>query len=430
VIRRPGIVLALLTGLNLLNYLDRFVLSAVLPKVQEDLHLSNFVAGSLSTVFLIGYFATSPIFGHLADRAPSGGRTRLIALGIAVWSAATVASGLARGVATLVAARAFVGVGEASYATIAPTLIDDVAPQGKSGRWLSIFFTAIPVGSALGYILGGEVQHATGSWQASFLVAGGPGLLLALASLLVAEPPRRAREALPDLIGASRELFSYPTFAKGVYGYCAYTFAMGGFAYWAPKYIYARYGGAPGRSASVFGTITVVAGFVGTLVGGWIADARTKAALSAPAGQAAREGGREDSTTVRVNLEVCVVSAAAGAPLAAAAVLAPTAAQFYAWTFPCEVMLFLSTGPVNVVLLRSAPPELRASAMALSIFAIHLLGDLWSPPLIGLASDHAPIEWAMMAVPAGFALAAIVWWMARSGQVDRTGSGALRANAS
>ena len=176
VIRRPTLVLALLTALNLLNYLDRFVLSAVLPKVQDDLHLSNFVGGSLATVFLIGYFATSPVFGQLADRAGAGGRARLLAAGIAVWSAATVASGLVAGTASLVAARALVGVGEASYATIAPTLLDDLAPAERKGRWMAIFYSATPIGSALGYIVGGRVESATGSWRAAFFVAGVPGI--------------------------------------------------------------------------------------------------------------------------------------------------------------------------------------------------------------------------------------------------------------
>jgi MFS family permease len=180
VIRRPTSILVLLTALNLLNYLDRFVLSAVLAKVQDDLHLSNFVGGSLATVFLIGYFATSPVFGNLADRSHRGGRKALVALGIAIWSVATVASGLAHGAASLVAARAVVGVGEASYATIAPTLIDDVAPPGQKGRWMAIFYSATPIGSALGYIVGGSVEHATGSWRAAFFIAGGPGIVLAL----------------------------------------------------------------------------------------------------------------------------------------------------------------------------------------------------------------------------------------------------------
>jgi MFS family permease len=408
VIRRPALVLALLTALNLLNYLDRFVLSAVLPKVQDDLHLSNFTAGSLATVFLIGYFATSPVFGLWADRTGTGGRSRLLALGIAVWSAATLASGLVTTTAGLVAARALVGVGEASYATIAPTLLDDMAPAGKRGRWMAIFYSATPIGSALGYIVGGRVQSVTGSWRAAFLVAGAPGIALALLCLLVAEAPRTAAAGLPKPWVAGRVLLGISRFARSVLGYCAYTFAMGGFAFWAPKYIYARYGVEPGRASFRFGLVTVAAGLVGTLAGGWLGDARVRAIEkrggAAPGSDAAAVGG---------SLEVCVLSAALGAPLAAGAVAASSAPAFFAWAFVSEAALFLSSGPINVVLLRSVPLAQRASAMALSIFAIHLLGDLWSPPLIGLVADHAPMAWAMMAVPLGFGAGAFVWWWAR-----------------
>src|SRR5882672_5236311 len=188
-IHSPRAILALFTALNLLNYLDRTVLSAVLAPVQGDLHLSNFVAGWLPTIFLIGYFATSPVFGALGDRVPAGGRTKLIALGIAVWSAATVASGLAMGTGSLIAARALVGVGEASYATLAPTLIDDLAPASQKSRWMSIFYAATPIGSALGYLVGGAIESSHG-WRAAFFVAGGPGLAIALLCLLIVEPPR------------------------------------------------------------------------------------------------------------------------------------------------------------------------------------------------------------------------------------------------
>jgi len=413
VIRRPTVILALLTALNLLNYLDRFVLSAVLAKVQDDLHLSNFVGGSLATVFLIGYFTTSPVFGNLADRAPAGGRTRLVALGIAIWSAATVASGLAHGTAALVAARAVVGVGEASYATIAPTLIDDLAPPAQKGRWMAIFYSATPIGSALGYIVGGSVEHATGSWRTAFFVAGGPGIVLALLCLLVVEPARRGVTRAPEVLASVRTLLAMPLFVRTVVGYCAYTFALGGFAYWAPKYLHARYGLEAGVASSQFGAITVATGAIGTLVGGWLGDAAARAEEKRAAARAGPLPQAEaDLAIARGNVHVCALSAGVGAPLAAVAILASSSTGFFAAVVPCEVALFLLSGPVNVALLRSVPADLRASAMAASIFAIHFLGDLWSPPLIGLAADHAPIEWAMLGAPVAFAVAAMVWWRA------------------
>jgi len=413
VIRRPGTILALLTALNLLNYLDRFVLSAVLSKVQDDLHLSKLVGGSLATVFLIGYFATSPVFGHLADRAGVGGRKRLVSLGIAVWSVATVASGLVHGAWAMVAARALVGVGEASYATIAPTLIDDLAPPARKSRWMAIFYSATPIGSALGYIVGGTVLSATHSWRVAFFVAGGPGIALALLCLLIQEPQRGRGDAVPDVLRSARTLLGMPLYRRAILGYCAYVFAMGGFAYWAPTYIHLRYGIEAGRASFVFGLVTVGGGALGTLAGGWFADRASRARSRGAAHP-------DDDATVRGNLSACALSAGLGAPLAAAAIAMATSRGFFQVVFPCEIALFLLSGPINVVVLRSVPQELRASAMALCIFAIHALGDLWSPPLMGLVADHAPMAIAMYVCPLAFGLAALVFWRANDSSVRLT----------
>jgi MFS family permease len=419
VIRRPSTILVLLTALNLLNYLDRFVLSAVLTKVQDDLHITNVAGGWLATVFLIGLFATSPLFGSMADRSGPGGRKRLIALGIAVWSAATVASGFARDYWTLFALRAVVGVGEASYATIAPTIIDDVAPPERKGQWQAIFFTAIPVGSALGYVLGGAVMHAYG-WRSAFYVAGGPGLAIALLCLLIAEPSRGKGHARPDVLSSARTLIGLPLYRNTVLGYCAQTFALGGFAFWAPKYLHVRYGLEPGYASLRFGLITVAGGAIGTLLGGWLGDAAARARRRDAAeidAEAATAGG---------NVWLCALSAGLAAPLAAAAILAPTASLFFVLVLPCEIAVFLLGGPINVALLRSVPPELRASAMALCIFAIHALGDLWSPPIMGKVADLQSMQVAMSVVPLFWAAAAIVWWRTARASARLTSTARVR----
>jgi MFS family permease len=400
VIKNPRAILVLLTGLNFLNYLDRFVLSAVLKPLKDDLQLSHLVGGSLGFVFLLGFFATSPLFGLWSDRAREGGRKNLIVLGVLVWSAATIASGLARGPWSLIAARAVVGVGEASYVTIAPTLIDDVAPPGKKGSWLAIFYTAIPVGSAMGYIVGGVVQSLTHDWRKAFFVAGVPGIVLALLCLLLVEPPSSGPRERPDFFRALGVLFSRPLYRATVLGQCAYTFAIGGFAFWAPDYVATRYEIESGRASSVFGLVTVLGGLVGTLAGGWLGDRATR-------------HRRDDDDVTRGSLTVTAISVGLAVPIAAAAIKAPTANVFYAIVLPCQIALFIPNGPFNLAVLRSVPTELRASAMAWSIFAMHLLGDLWSPLLIGAVADHAPMAWAMLICPAGFALAALLWWRGR-----------------
>lgn len=424
-IRRPKFILTLLTALNLLNYLDRFVVSAVVVPIQADLHLSNFAAGLLPTVFLIGYFATSPIFGALGDRLQfPGARPALIAIGVAVWSAATVASGLAQDSGSLVASRAVVGVGEASFATLAPAIIDEMAPANGRARWMAIYSAAMPVGSALGYVVGGAVAHAHG-WRWAFFVAGGPGLVVALLSAFIVVPtsPRPVPEQ--RLFGFARRLMSIPLYTETVLGYCVYTFAIGGFAYWAPKYLHARYAIEAGQGAVDFGAITVVGGAAGTLLGGWAADRALAGRVGARRAGILQGAGKNrppdpqlvdesaaDVLVARVNLRICVLGSAVGAPLAALAIASPTVESFLASSLVCQVAVLSLNGPINVTLLRSAPPELRASAMAVAILAIHAFGDLWSPPLIGLVADHAPMWEAMAAVPIVLAIAALVWWRA------------------
>jgi MFS family permease len=406
-IRRPAAILALLTGLNFLNYLDRFVVAAVLPRITSELGLSNFEGGLLATAFLLGYFATAPIFGALADRGPRKG---LIALGVLTWSLATLGSGMVHGLAALLAVRAVVGLGEASYATLAPTIIDDLTPPEKKGRALAIFFLATPLGSALGYLVGGFVEKRYG-WRAAFYVGGGPGVVLALACLAIAEPPRQLAVAKARVLASARTLLRLPLYRRTILGYCAHTAAIGGFAYWAPRFLEARYA-LPLHTADFWvGTLTVVAGAIGTIVGGRLAD---RAIASGGTSEAPDHDSPANRRAIGRLLKICAIGVTIAAPLAVLAFAAPSPVPFFALIFGVEVGLFLSTAPVNAILLRSVPPALRASAMALAIFAIHLLGDLWSPPGIGLLQDVAPIVLAMMALPVLVAVAAWTWWPRRA----------------
>jgi MFS transporter, Spinster family, sphingosine-1-phosphate transporter len=425
VIRRPQTILILLTGLNLLNYLDRLVVSAVLPKIQEELALSNFVGGLLATVFLLGYFVTSPVFGALGDRFPRKG---LIALGVLVWSLATLGSGFAAGAVMLVAARAFVGVGEASYAVLSPTVIDDVTPPDRKGRALAIFYIATPIGAALGYLVGGFVEARWG-WRSAFYVAGGPGVLLALVCLLIKEPERKVSAEKANVLRDLGRLVRMDQYRQGVAGYCAYTAAIGAFSHWAPKYLYARYQLPLATANFRFGMVLVIAGAIGTVVGGRWAD-RSQAREVAKMKPEDASGYRDESidarsaraavrhrTNIRVLLRICSVGSALGAPLAAAAFLSPTPNLFFIFVFGAILCLFLNASPINAIILQAVPSELRASAMALSIFSIHMFGDLWSPPIVGLLQDHLPIRIAMMALPLSIAGSAWLWWP-KSGALD------------
>ncbi len=398
-LKNPLLVLTILTGLNLFNYLDRMVVAAVLKPMSDELHLSGLAGGLLSTVFLLGYFTTSPIFGWAADR---GNRTRLIAMGVVIWSLATIGSGLAKGLPSLIAVRVLVGLGEASYATIAPTMIDDISPPEKKGRWLAIFFAAAPVGSALGYVLGGTISHTYG-WRTAFFVAGAPGLLLAIASLALADPPRKMTTKALSILDTAREVVRLPTFVFPALGYAAFTFALVGLGYWGPLYIGVTYGVDERKANLPFGIATVVAGTIGSLIGGAVADRAKRGATENTASEI-------KPNEVSAYLRVCAIATVLALPPLAMALFAKTLAGFIGWASVAQIALFAATSPINAATLRGVREERRASAMALLIFTIHLFGDLWSPPLVGLVRDHSSLLNGMLLLPVGFAIGAIVWW--------------------
>jgi MFS family permease len=379
----------------------------------------------LATAFLLGYFITSPLFGARADK---GSRKGLIALGVGVWSIATMASGIADTFTLMLIARVFVGVGEASYATLAPTIIDDLTPPENKGRALAIFYLAIPVGYALGYMLGGFIEARWG-WRAAFYICGGPGVLLSLGSLLIHEPARKLREAKGKVLDGLRTLAKLPLFRRAVLGYCAYTAALGAFSYWAPKFIAERFPTSlttigldqTGKSIVTrtalenanyyFGLATILAGIIGTIIGGRWAD-WTQRHHPVTADTAFDDPVNKRGTNAL--LRICAIGMAWAAPLAVAAFLMPAPLTFFAFAFLAEIGLFLSTSPVNAIGLRAVPPELRASAMAAMIFAIHLFGDLWSPTVLGFILDYLVATIAMMALPITFAISAFWWWPRRS----------------
>jgi len=389
-IKNPYLILAVLSGLNLVNYLDRFLVSAVGPKLTKDLNLSHFEFGLINQAFMVGYFATSPLFGALGDRFRRRG---LIALGVAIWSLATAGSGLMKTFAAMVAARVVVGVGEASYATLAPTIIDDLAKPAAKNRWLAVFYVAIPVGSALGYVVGGALEHSFG-WRSAFFIAGGPGLFLALLALFLDEPARGRAEGPRSFTarGAFGHLLGIKLYRDTVIGYAAQTFALGGFAAWAPTYLYETLQMDLKTADTWFGLILVVTGLFATFVGAHLGD---------------RFPGQDRT---RANLRLCAISMIASVPFSILCLLAGSPVGFFAGIAAAEFAIFLSTSPINVVILQGVPTELRASAMALSIFVIHLFGDMISPPLIGKISDASSLRGAMFVLPVALAICAIFWW--------------------
>ena len=389
----PGWILAILTGLNLFNYLDRYVLSAVLTPLQEELAINDGQAGRLVTAFMIGYFVTSPIFGWLGDRFP---RKWLIAAGIFVWSLGTILTGFAPTYVSMICFRVLVGLGEASYATISPSLISDSYPSQRRNNAITIFYVAIPVGAALGTIIGGYIAAHWG-WRHAFIWAGAPGLLLAAVLLPFAGPRRGQAEgrtseaAQKPTVRDIAKLFSIPDFMLVVLGYTAYTFALGAFGLWGPTFLHRVHGVAVDHAGAFFGGVLVVAGLVGTMLGGFAATAWQR---RNPAGYA---------WTLGLSVLVAV-------PLGFAAFLIPDRLGAMVFMAAAMFFLFLSTGPVNTLILESVPINLRASAMAVSIFMIHLFGDMWSPEIVGrISTATGSLQKAVLILPAALIVSAAFW---------------------
>ncbi|HEV8320641.1 MAG TPA: MFS transporter [Myxococcota bacterium] len=405
-IESPGGIIALLTVLNLLNYLDRYIVAAVVPRIEAAFHLSKAQAGWVMSAFMVGYFLTSPLFGALGDRWR---RRELIAAGVAAWSVATFCSGLAPTFLVLLLCRVGVGVGEASYATLSPTIIDDLSAAHAKNRLLAVFYVAIPVGSALGYVVGGALEPRLG-WAGALMVAGGPGLAAAAVTLLIVEPARAPRRRLPTLRDAAAPLWASRRYVGTVAGYVAYTFGLGGFAAWAPSYVHGVLGVPLDRADQVFGLITVGTGLAGTAVGGAFGHVFAR---QRPPAVAVAVGGAGGSADVLGGwLKFSALSSLAGFPLAWACLVQRSPTGFFVLLGAAELCLFASTAPVNAAILGSVPESLRATAMAVSIFAIHAFGDLVSPPLVGFVADRSRLGWGMMLLPGAVLASAILWWRA------------------
>ncbi len=386
----PFWTLFILTGLNLLNYLDRQIIPTVLTPLQNEFHLTAAQLGRINTIFMIGYFVTAPFFGYLGDRMA---RKWLIALGIFIWSLGTMLTGFAGGFGLLLFYRILVGVGEASYATISPSLISDTFPPAKRNNALTIFYVAIPVGSALGYLIGGYVGEHFG-WRSAFIWAGAPGLLLALLLLPFREPQRGQSEHQTVAKPKPRDvlkLFTLADYQLVIWGYVAYTFALGAFAFWGPRFLIDIHKVPQAKASLFFGAVLVVSGLVGTLVGGFAATAWQK---RNPAGYALMLG----------------CSTLAAVPVVVAAfTIGNTTLAMSCLAFGM-FLLFLSTGPVNTLILETVPVNLRASAMAISIFMIHLFGDMWSAEIVGHLSDHwNNLQKAVLILPAALLISGALW---------------------
>ena len=422
--------LLLLLMINLFNYIDRQVLAAVVPQLKHTFfgdgvsrtgmrsiqalldwcqsHLGfkpeNALIGVLSMAFMVTYMTTAPIFGKLAERRSRWG---LIGVAVILWSFASGASGLATGFFVLLVTRCFVGVGEAAYGPVAPTLIADYFPIRIRGRVLSWFYMAIPVGSALGYVVGDAIARSgigawgqglfgvrAESWRWAFYLVVVPGILLGLASFFRRDPPHGSTDLGQGAATARvtrRDyaiLFRTPSYVLCTLGMTAMTFAIGGIAFWMPYFLSLK-PGAPAGATTIFGAITVVAGLTATLSGGITGD---------------RLRERFPGSYFLVSGAAMIV----GFPF----MLLTLHAAFpwiWVWLFVACFCLFFNTGPSNTILANVMHPHMRAAGFALNIFVIHALGDVISPVLIGVISDRSSMLVAFTFVGLMFVVAGIFW---------------------
>ncbi len=420
--RAATTALVLLTGLNLVNYIDRYVLPGVQELVKGEFHVSDERLGSLATYFFLTYILAAPLTGWMGDHFP---RKPLIVIGALFWSGVNLFTAFVHNFDALLVRHAALGIGEASFGIFGPAVLADFYPPGQRNRALTIFNVAIPVGAAIGYAAGGWLGQAHG-WRSAFYVSAVPGLLLAVAILfLMKEPVRGAtdvaldegnrgqgtgsrergvgnrkqvagsssvsgeagthpfgikvrKNGAPERTGKASQvrlftgLFRNPAYMFAVLGYAMSTFTIGGISWWMPDFLQ-RVGGMDGSHAGfTIGAITAVTGLLGTAVGGFWAQRWL----------------RRDH---RALYWVCALGPLLCAPFALLCFFGPVKTMLPALAMALFT-LFLGSGPVNAAIVNSVSGQVRATALAGQLFLIHLLGDVPSPRVIGFVSDRSNLR--------------------------------------
>jgi MFS transporter, Spinster family, sphingosine-1-phosphate transporter len=380
--------------MNFANYFNRHFLSAILGPIKDSLHVSDGELGRIATIFMLGYTLSSPLFGFLGDRFD---RKWLIVVGVVVWCAATAGTGFSQTFFALAACQLVVGLGQSLFSAVSPSLFSDVFWPAKRNSALTIFFVAIPLGSALSFIVGGLADQYLG-WRNAVLLSALPGLFFATIFLPFRDPIRGATDqvpqAAPEVTSPIREIISLlkkKDYSLNCWAYTAYHFALGAYAFWGPTFLFRAYKISFQHASMFFGGALVTMGLVGTTAGGYWASRWQK---KSSAGYA----------------WVCAISTFMTAPVAILAFWAPDQLTAMIAIAASMFFAFLPTSPMNTLIIETSPVHLRSTGMALSIFLIHMCGDIWSPEIVGRLGDH----WGQLAsglsiLPLAFLVAAILW---------------------
>jgi MFS transporter, Spinster family, sphingosine-1-phosphate transporter len=385
--------LFLLLGINLFNYIDRQILAALEPDIRatffaaDDVHAMT-KTGLLGDAFFVTYMISAPILGLLADRIS---RWLIVGSAVILWSLASGGSGLAATFAILFATRICVGIGEGGYGPAAPTILADLFPIQTRGRVMAIFYAAIPVGSALGYVIGGLVGAHFG-WRWAFYLVTPPGLLLGLFCFWQRDPRvaanRLSQKAPRRSIRGYLRLFRTRSYLINCVAQTLMTFVTGGLGFWAAAYLRYR-NQSPDVGMTIFGLITVVAGLVSTLLGGVIADKlRSRFAGS--------------------YFWVSGIGMLIACPFFIATLYIPFPAAWITMFFAI-FFLFVNTGPSNTALANVSLPAVRATAFAVNILFIHALGDVQAFWLLGYIGGHTNMHVAFLFVSAIIFASGVTW---------------------
>lgn len=365
-------VMALVFGLSLFNYIDRQVLYAVFPLVKADLQLSDARLGFLASSFMIVYMCFAPFVGYFGDRVR---RPLIIGVSAIFWSVSTLFSGLVRSYGQLVVTRSAVGVGEAGYGTVCPSYLAEWFPLERRARVMATYALAIPLGSAIGYLLGGFLGQHFG-WRNAFFIVAVPGIILGVLALFLHETPEKKQRAEHISFSGYKALLKNRTFLLVCLAQSIGTFSVGGMAAWMPSYFVREFGVTVAKAGFLFGAVTVAAGLAGNFAGGWAADWLRK-------------------RTKRAYFVVGYMSFFLSVPFGVGAMLASDLNTALGLMFLAEFFIFAYSGPYHAAIVETVPVTMRSMAFALDIFLIHALGDAISPFLLGVVSDAAGLKAAM-----------------------------------
>jgi len=316
----------------------------------------------------------APLTGWLGDHFP---RKPLIVTGVLFWSACNFFTGSVHTYFALNLRHAALGVGEASFGIFAPALLADFYPEAQRNRVLTIFYTAIPVGAALGYLSGGMIGERYG-WQMPFFASAVPGLVMALVIWAwMREPKRGGSEKLKATVDRSTVggLARNRAFLYATLGMAMTVFSLGGISAWIPEFFHREGGYAVGAASQMVGGITVATGLLGTGIGGWVAQ-------------------RWLRTDHRALYLLSAWSAALAVPPALLAFFGPHWAMLPGIAV-AEFCIFRGTGPLNAAIVNSVSAAVRSTAIAIELFLIHALGDAPSPWIIGKVSDVSNLRWGI-----------------------------------